>query len=226
MGQVLEIILFAFLAVYLFYRLWAVFGKEIEGDQERRDKNYSAPPPAEDNIIALPIKPKVSLPVLEDDSDFAPSVRDALHQIRVIKPDFNPHSFLKGARAAYKMTIEAFAKGDIETLTTLTSPKVLETFKEAISTRQQQQLTFNSEIETFEKIDIEAIELTESVAKISVRYRTRQINVTTDATGSIIDNPAKISVNVTDIWTFQKDLNFSDPNWILITTKSESYRDS
>ena len=80
MGQVLEIILFAFLAVYLFYRLWAVFGKEIEGDQERRDKNYSAPPPAEDNIIALPIKPKVSLPVLEDDSDFAPSVRDALHQ--------------------------------------------------------------------------------------------------------------------------------------------------
>lgn len=232
MGQLIEIVLFALLAVYMFYRLWMVFGNESEEDQQRRENNKSYTPPvdqSDDKVINLPIKPRAITSQEEEqqeDSDFVASVRDGIRQIKLIAPTFNPHQFLKGAKAAYKMIIEAFASADLETLTELTSAKVLASFKTAIDDRIAQQWTFNSTIESFDKIDIESITLKETLAMISVRYRTRQINFTTTSDGVIIDNPAKISVNVTDIWTFSRDLKSEDPNWQLISTKSESYRDA
>lgn len=227
MGLIFEIFLFAMLAVFLFYRLWMVFGKETEEDQERRDSKFQPSQESEnENVVPLPLKNKPVTAPVDEPSEFAPSVRDAIRQIRLIEPNFNPHTFLKGAKAAYQMVIEAFAEGDKKTLEELASKRVYDSFSSAIDEREKQLYKFNSSIESFDKIDIEAIEICDNVVNVAVRYRTRQVNTTTDPQGIIIDNPAKISVNVTDIWTFSRTLNADNPNWELIITKSETYRES
>ena len=48
------------------------------------------------------------------------------------------------------------------------------------------------------------------------------ISVTRDKTGVIVDgNPEKIS-DITDVWTFARDISSRDPNWKLVGTGSVS----
>jgi predicted lipid-binding transport protein (Tim44 family) len=46
------------------------------------------------------------------------------------------------------------------------------------------------------------------------------ITVTRDKDGAVIDgNPEKLT-DVTDVWTFSRDVSSRDPNWKLVGTES------
>ena len=57
-------------------------------------------------------------------------------------------------------------------------------------------------------------------ARLTVRFVSHLVTVTRDRSGNVVDgNPDKVT-DVTDIWTFARDLSSRDPNWKLVATEA------
>lgn len=229
MGQLFEIMFFAALSAYIFYRLWSVMGQETDEDLDRRERGQRPldRDDEEDNVISMSQKRRSSVVDTEDSDEAVLKVgaREGLKKLRQIEPQFVLKDFLTGSKAAYEMIIGAFSKGDIKTLQTLLTEKTYQQFKKAIEQQAADETVTKTSIERIDRADIDSIEVVDDSARITVRYHSRQIIVTQKANGDIIDNPAEISIPITDIWTFTRQLNNPSPIWLLMATSSESYRD-
>jgi len=221
MGPLFELLFFAMLSAYIFYRLWAVLGQETEADEERREeKRKKLEAILEDNVIQLPQKKTIEIAGNIDEENLKSGVREALANLKRVDPTFDFAKFIKGSKKAYEMINQAFAESDLETLKLLLSPKVYDVFVSEINDRQERGESFEITIERFDRVDVDAIEINGDNVFITVRFRTHQIPVTTDKSGVIIENQAKISIPVTEIWTFNRNLSSSEPNWYLVKTQA------
>jgi predicted lipid-binding transport protein (Tim44 family) len=57
-------------------------------------------------------------------------------------------------------------------------------------------------------------------AQITVRFVSQLISVTRDKASNVIDGNAEKVTDVTDVWTFARDLSSRDPNWKLVATEA------
>jgi len=188
-GPLLELIFFAVLSAYIFYRLWSVLGQESDKDKERREeKRRQFEAMIEDNIISLPNRQSRAQGINVAEDSLKPGVREGLRLLQERETDFNFSQFLTGAKGAYEMVLEAFAKGDRETLQLLLTPKVYDAFQAEIEDRDRRGETYSVAIESFDKIDVDAIEIQGEQVFISVRYRTHQVMVTQNSDGEVIEN--------------------------------------
>jgi predicted lipid-binding transport protein (Tim44 family) len=66
--------------------------------------------------------------------------------------------------------------------------------------------------------------LKSGIANITVRFVSQLISATRDKAGAIISGDSQTIKDVTDIWTFSRDVSSTkaraDPNWKLIATQS------
>jgi predicted lipid-binding transport protein (Tim44 family) len=217
----LELIFFVLLSAYIFYRLWSVLGQETEADKERREqKKRQFEAMIEDNVIPLPNRHTKERVSDIEEKDLKSGVREALRLLREHDPSFSFSHFLKGAKGAYEMVSDAFVKGDLETLKLLLLPKVYEAFTQEVEDRRRRGESYEVTIERFDRVDVDAIEIHGEEAFITVRFRTRQIMVTKNSAGEIIENQAKISIPVTEIWTFSRVIGSQEPNWYLSRTQN------
>lgn len=209
--QYFDIILFAALALFLIYRLGAVLGRR--GDDRRTGDK---PASAADNIAAIPGPggPKAA------DTDSMDSLEAGLTRIMAADRSFREKDFLKGARAAFEMIVDAFAKGDGKTLKSILDGPVYENFAAAIRAREKAGHTLESTLVGIEQSEIIAAEMQGGDATVTVKFVTEQINITRDADGEIVDGDPSQVVPVTDIWTFRRNTRSTDPNWVLIATAS------
>lgn len=221
MGPLLELLFFALLSAYIFYRLWSVLGQESEADDERReDKRKKLETILQDNVIQMPQRKTADSPVNTDEENLKSGVKDALSGLKKADPSFDLSKFLNGAKGSYEMVNQAFADGDTETLKLLLSPKVFDAFAQEIDDRNKRGESYDVSIENFDRVDVDAIEIHDDDVLITVRFRTRQIPVTHDKAGNITENQAKISIPVTEIWTFNRKISSAEPNWYLVKTQS------
>lgn len=220
MGWFMEIIFLALITAYLLYRLWMVLGQETDEDQYRRDKKLLEVE-AENNVVQLPARQSgQTLTSLEE--ELKPGAKAGLETLKEADSQFSLDSFIAGAKSAYEMIIKAFAQGDKDTLKQLLTRKVFAQFDAAIEDRHANKLYLETTIESFDKVDIDSIELVDKQATIAVRFRTTQIRLMKDESGTIIDNPAKISTSITDIWTFTHSIDAENPTWYLAATRTET----
>ncbi len=219
---IFDIILFAMLAAFLVYRLRSVLGKRT-GHQHRRPDPFASPDSASesgtDNVIALPDRATdVEEPEIEPDSPLSAG----LAQVKSADPSFEGAPFLQGAQAAFEMIINAFAVGDGKTLNTLLSAEVYENFAGAIRSRELANNTQESTLVGIESCELLEAEMQDSTAAVTVKFVSEQINATLDENGEVVDGDRNSVVTVTDIWTFARDTQSSDPNWKLVATRSPS----
>ncbi len=220
-GSILELLFFALLSAYIFYRLWSVLGQETDADEERREeKRHKLEAILEDNVIPMPSRRSSESPESVDESDLKSGVRDSLALLKKADQSFDFDKFMKGAKGAYEMVNQAFAEGDLDTLKLLLSDKVYGVFSHEIAERQQRGETYDVKIETFDRVDVDAINVHTDDVYIAVRFRSHQILVTSDKDGSIIENQARISIPVTEIWTFHRKISSDAPNWFLVKTQT------
>jgi predicted lipid-binding transport protein (Tim44 family) len=133
---------------------------------------------------------------------------------------FDANHFVAGARAAYEMIVLAYAEGDRRALKNLLSREVYEGFETAIRDREAKGETVETRFVAIDKSDITAAELRGRAAHVTVRFVSQLISVTRDKSGNVIDgNPEKVT-DVTDVWTFARDLSSRDPNWKLVATEA------
>ena len=228
-------IIFLALAVFIFFRLRSVLGQRTGRERPPYDP-YSARDavrsPANDKIVTLPqrpAEPAVSRPAeppppptdrWKDVAESGSSVAAGLDAIAAADPSFDAKHFITGARAAYEMIVTAFAEGDRRQLRSLLSREVYEGFDTAISEREGRGETAETRFVSIDGSTITAAELRARTAQITVRFVSKLISVTRGRAGNIIDGNAEKVTDVTDVWTFAREVSSRDPNWKVVATEA------
>jgi len=218
--QLGSILVFALVAVFLFFRLRSVLGKRT-GQERPRDlfagRTGKPPTPAPVPSNGPVIEGRAD-PVAEPPAQ-AP-LATGLARLKSADRNFDEQGFLKGGRGAFEIIVNAFAVGDTSALKPLLSEDVYRSFADAITQRQAAHETHETTLVTVKSVDLVEAGLEGSIASVTVKFVSDQVNVTRAADGSAIDgNPDEI-VEKTDFWTFSRDTRSRDPNWLLVATRS------
>src|SRR5581483_3870178 len=233
-------IIFLALAVFIFLRLRSVLGQRTGRERPPYDP-FSARDPVrggpkdgvkevKDNVVSLPGRStetadKPSVPVEPSErwkgiTESGSSLAASLDAIAAADPSFDAKHFLAGARAAYEMVVTAFAEGDRRTLKNLLSREVFEGFDAAVSGREKRGEKHETRFVSIDTAEIVAAELRGRTAQATVRFISKLIATTRDASGAVIDGSPDKVIEVTDIWTFARDVTSRDPNWKLVATEA------
>ncbi|MGE7370509.1 Tim44/TimA family putative adaptor protein [Neorhizobium sp. NPDC001467] len=217
-------------AVLIFLQLRSVLGRRTGHEKPPVDpfsaREAAKPVAAEDDrVVTLPKRDQMDEDqrwadvdaVAKPGTDLNAALRDLIQTDQA----FKPKEFIKGAGMAYEMIVMAFADGDRKTLKGLLSKEVYEGFDAAISDREARGETVKSSFVGIDKAEIVGVALKNSEAQITVRIVSHLISATYDKAGTVIDGEADTVAEVTDIWTFARDVRSRDPNWKLIATESE-----
>ncbi|MFL6796435.1 MAG: Tim44/TimA family putative adaptor protein [Xanthobacteraceae bacterium] len=227
-------IIFLTLAVVIFLKLRSVLGQRTGRERPPLDP-YSARDAVRgatnDNVVALPgrgatesgSKPvETSEPVdpWKGIADAGSAVARGLDAIAREDKTFDIKHFIAGARAAYEMIVLAYAGGDRRNLKNLLSREVYDGFETAIRERENKGETVETRFVAIDKSDITLAEMRARTAHITVRFVSQLISVTRDKSGNVIEGNAERVTDVTDVWTFARDLSSRDPNWKLVATEA------
>ena len=72
---------------------------------------------------------------------------------------------------------------------------------------------------SIDQTDITHAEVKGRSAQVTVKFVSQLVSVTRDKNGNVVEgNPDKVT-DVTDVWTFARDLSSRDPNWKLVATE-------
>lgn len=223
----LDILIFAMVAAFVAYRLRSVLGRRTGHERRRPDavpRTHPAPreqAPAQDNVVPLPERGAAQVPTSDDPAiaDVTDAgLKSGLTEIRMADPSFDLDGFLRGARAAFTMVVEAFAKGDRATLRPLLADPVFGEFARAIDDREGRGHTLSTELVALRAAELIGAEMRGGKARMAVRFTSEQINVTHDVEGNVVEGDAKRIADVVDQWTFERDSRSRDPNWALVET--------
>ncbi len=231
-------IIFLALAVFIFLRLRSVLGQRTGRERPPYDP-YSAREarsPVADKVVSLPPRPAapadpvtprpVETPPTQpadrwkDIADAGSSVASGLDAIIAADSSFDAKHFITGARTAYEMIVTAFAEGDRRQLRNLLSREVYDGFDAAIGERERRSETAESRFVSIDGSTITAAELRGRTAQITVRFVSKLVSATRDRSGNVIDGSADKVTDVTDVWTFARDVSSRDPNWKVVATEA------
>jgi predicted lipid-binding transport protein (Tim44 family) len=236
-------LLFLVLAVVVFLKLRSVLGRRT-GDEQTRIERYRAQREAsqragklagQDKVVTLPrrerdeveVRPAAETPARVDVEERAKGLAGenahiAKGLVDIVRSDatFDPDHFLTGARAAYEIIVTAFAEGNRKTLKSLLSRDVYEGFAGAITDREGRGELVDQSFVGIKSADIVEAELKNDIAQLTIKFVSELISATRDKAGEVIAGDPKRIKEVTDIWTFAREVLSRDPNWKLIATQA------
>jgi predicted lipid-binding transport protein (Tim44 family) len=134
---------------------------------------------------------------------------------------FDLLTFLEGAKAAYAMVLEAFWRGDKEELRQLCDDDVYQSFASAIDARAAAGETLDNRLVRIEDTVVHSARLDGRIARIAVAFVADIAAVTRNAEGEVVAGSMSDAVQTRDRWTFRRDIQSRDPNWLLIETDEE-----
>lgn len=213
--QFIDIILLAMVAGFLILRLRSTLGRRT--GHEQGQENFSSK-----KVVSLSKSDQTNVFDDENQSLSENKINTGLNEILEHEPNFDMDEFKEGALKAFEMIINAFAKKDMDSLSSLLSDQVLLGFKKAIKEYEDAGEVLETEIVKVNLPEILQVNVSDSVATISVRFESDQINLIKSEDGDVIEgDPNQIESSV-DEWTFQKNLSDQDPNWELAKTSTPS----
>ena len=126
-------------------------------------------------------------------------------EIQIAYPAFDTPKFLSGARDAYAQIVNAFAAGDRDTLRPLLSPDVFAAFDAGITARTAPAVALVKLVDA-------------RISGSALHGRDAEITVTFTAqfAGAKEDNNVVI-----DVWSFERNLDSTDPTWVLVATSGD-----
>ena len=147
----------------------------------------------------------------------APAGLDAIARVDA---GFEADTFLDGARTAYEAIVTAFAAGERRTLQNLLARDVFDGFNAAITDREKKKETLATTFVSIDDARFNAASLDGTVARVTVRFLSKQISVTRGPDGAVRDGSPDAIYDMDDLWTFARDTRSRDPNWKLVATDS------
>lgn len=201
-----EIIFLAMLAGFIALRLVSVLGRRT--GHERPAGDAYAGPSAEvaqpgGQVVDLRSRQPLELP-----GDAPAEVRAGLAAILEADRSFEPGRFTEGAKAAYRMILEAYWRGDLAEVEPFMADDVAEQFRAAVAGREER---MDNRIAGIDAATITHAQLDGMMAEVTVRFDAR------------IAEGGKGAETVTthDAWTFRRHVAAGDPNWLLVGTDAD-----
>jgi len=229
-------LIFLVLAVVIFFKLRGVLGQRTGNERPPFDpftrRKTGEPEVANDGkVVPLPRRTG------EDVSAATIAAQDVDHRISSVATpgtplaasigeimaadrNFDPQQFIDGARTAYEMIVTCFAKGDQKALKPLLGREVFDGFASAISEREARGESVEFNFVGFEKVEMVDAALKGGTAQVTVKFVSKLISATRDKAGEVVDGDPVHIADVTDIWTFARDVGSRDPNWLLVATET------
>lgn len=221
-------LIFLFIAVVIFLRLRNVLGTRTGHEkppQANKWPKHLKPVPVnkETDIIegeVLPAASKSTEARLKG-VDAGSPLASSLKFISDADPVFSVEKFLAGAELAYEMIVTAFAKGERDVLRKLLSKDVFDTFNQDIAEREGRGESAELHFIGLNKAEITEAELKGQTARISVAFVAKLVQATRSRQGEVIEGDATQVTQVSDHWTFERNVNSKDPNWVLVDTDGQ-----
>ena len=213
------IVILALVAIFIGLRLYSVLGERTGHEQQPILK------PAESDARVGPQvsqpAPQTSAPADAGDMAFVPTAGPGVRAVLAADPTFDVAKFLEGAKAAYRLILESFWKGDLDSVRTHVDDHVYETFAAAVEQRKTDGLTLDNRLVRIEQAVIAEASAERGVATLSVRFEADIAAVTRNATSEVVAGSLSDAVQTRDRWTFRRDVNSPNPNWVLIETDED-----
>jgi predicted lipid-binding transport protein (Tim44 family) len=189
--SVIEFGLLAAIALFIGWRLYITLGQD-DGPPEGRTRTQAPPEQdkREDTADVIPLNPTFTGPAA-----------DGLEAIHAADSNFDPRSFMQGARAAYEMLVAGFARGDRAFLKPMLDTDVYEAWDAAIAARAEGE-------EGMQLLRIRSAEITDAslgddgMARVTVEFEAEL-------------GDGETNTRAQELWTFMRQTRKSDPNWLL-----------
>lgn len=215
------IIILALVALFIGLRLYNVLG-------ERTGHEQPILKPADSDQAEARIEPRTTArpaaPTGANESDelaYLPMAGPGVRALLAADPTFDVARFLEGSKAAYRLILEAFWKGDLAAMRPFVDDHVYEIFAGAVEQRTKDGLVLDNRLVAIDQALIAGAELERSVALVTVRFEADIAAVTRNSAGEVVAGSLSDAVQTRDRWTFRRDISSSDPNWLLVETDEE-----
>ncbi len=231
-----DVLIYAIVAAGLVFWLRSILGTR-HGDERERPNPYTAEqsgkilnngelveasalvPGEEDRIIQLSQHPTNKFSINGKQAE------SGLLDIYGADKSFGIEHFLEGAQDAFILIVEAFAKGDLDTLRSLLSETVYASFSNEIEARKARGETVSTEIHAIRRMEVTDAFLRDRTAYITIRFTADETCVIRDEEGMILSgNPERITEMV-DVWVFAREVRSRDPRWLLVETRDDVRED-
>jgi predicted lipid-binding transport protein (Tim44 family) len=228
----MDIIFLVALAAFIFYKLNSELGKSDEDEKDRIIKKREDIDKKAHQLISQLAQQQEKIVGSKTTADQATekdqedkilttlneSTKQAFKEI-LQRSNITADFFVNGARFAFEMVLKAFASGDSPTLKLLLSQRIFDGFSAAIEQRKTEEKTLVTNLISLEKSEIISAQVLENRGLVSVRFTSKQINYIFNKSGEVLEGTKDQIAELTDIWTFEKDLNSSNPNWLVVSTQ-------
>ena len=205
----LDILIFAIIAVFLIFRLKNILGTKTDFEESSFNKNKT------ENNIAKVISIDTKKTTQSNDKENKETLK-----IKEIDKTFDHIQFIEGSQIFFKMILDAFVEGNLDKVKEFIKPSVLKNFNFAIKERNKESETLIINLKIINKTEIFSSEINKTVLRISVLFESFQIKALKDKDNNLIDGDLNKEILVKDIWVFERKINYLNPNWTLIETKS------
>lgn len=212
------IVVLALVALFIGLRLYAVLGERTGHEQPILKP---ADPEARVDQPAHPVPLEPSKANDPGDLAFLPMAGPGVRALLAADPGFDVARFLEGAAAAYRLVLESFWKGDVDSIKPHVAPHVFETFAGAVEQRKKDGHTLDNRLVALEPPVITEAAVENGAAIVTVRLEADIAAVTRNAEGEVVAGSMSDAVQTRDRWTFRRALDSRDPNWLLIETDEE-----
>ncbi len=219
-SQLFDILMIAVAAVLLF-RLYTVLGRRTGNERTREDFRLNGPQPAPRPTEKVAIADSGSVKAEQTREIAGDPVAQGLLDIKLADRTFESDKFISGARAAYELIVTAFANGDRAALKPLLSDEVFAVFDGVIRKREQGHEKVSFTFVGFKEVKIAQAAIKGRSGEVTVAFGAQFISATSDAAGKVIEGDTRTVRDVTDVWTFARDLRARDPNWTLVATSGD-----
>lgn len=203
-------------AIMVFWKLKSVLGQRT-GFERPPSMSIATAEPSADVIDLKPNPTKVES-IWKNYAEEGSVLAQGLEAIAMVQRDFSVPEFLSGAKSAYEMILSDFAKGDKLGLKPLLSSAVYDDFAAAIDRHKAA-----GETKFFKFVGLKSSRLLSASmigkrAVLEVGFVSEMISATLDKNGSTIEGDTKAISDVSENWTFERDVSSRDPNWKLVAT--------
>ena len=215
--DILQILFFAGLAVFLAVRLYTALGKpqgRTHEDHLREERERAAAAASAGQVGSGPMTAEAPI-----SAAYTGPAGEGLTAISQADRSFDPDTFVKGARQAYEMIVTAYARGDRDALAPLLTDRVRSAYDASIGEREEAGQTMVTELERIKRAEIVEASLNDNRAKVRVAFSAELASEIRDGDGQVVSGDLNQLQTVDEIWSFERDVTSGDPNWRLASVK-------
>ena len=212
----LSLILLMGLSAFIIYKLVDILGREeVRGETEWIEsithlfgKKDSEPQKAKDADFEVIPPEEASLPS---------NIRTIFETLRKEDKGFNAKFFIDGVKKAFEMIVDAVNNYHVDVLKELLNRSLYQSFNSELRKRFSEGPKYEVTLVKIKNVEILDAYIKGEMVYIKVKIDSQQIILTKDKDGKVIDGKADEILDISDIWTFWKEVKGKD-YWELVKT--------